>query len=158
MQIAFFKMRVFAEIKTEHQQKGFQMKKNRPNCVAAGNDIFNMKSLGKDISSLSCQAIGEILQRTQNFMRKNGFVKEYGDWFEFSMQTSSTQLGRFLYNHLRKYPRKNEWRKYALSPDLLTEWLDEEDCLTYFRLLYILNLDVLVSVLGTHPEKLSWID
>ena len=41
------------------------MKKNRPNCVVAGNDIFNMKSLGKDISALSCQKIGKALRRTQ---------------------------------------------------------------------------------------------
>ena len=151
-------MRVIAEIKATHQQKGSQMKKNRPNCVVSGNDIFNMKSLEKDISALTCQKIGKILMRTQNFMRKNGFIKEYGDWFEFSMQTSSTQLGRFLYNHLRKSLTKHELRKYALAPVSLTEWLDEEKWLTYFRLLYILNLDVLVSVLGTHPEKLSWID
>ena len=134
------------------------MKKNRLNCTTAGNDIFNMKSLEKDISSLTCKKIGKILQRTQGFMRKNGFIKEYGDWFEFSMQNSLTQLGRFLSSHLQKSLRKNEYRKYALSPMSLMQWLDEEDYLTYFRLLYILNLDVLVSVLGTHPEKLSWID
>ena len=132
------------------------MKKKSNNCTFE-KDIFNLKTLEKDIPRLSLTKMERILKKTQRFMSANGFGQEYSEWFAFSMLTSTTPIGSFIKTKLKKTPGESEWESIIKNPISLTQWVEEKDLLDALRLLFILNLDVLVSVLGTHPERLAWV-